>query len=173
MNTWQAMEKLVELDLARHIGVSNFRPVMLNDLFSYCKIRPYCNQVEAHPFFQNEATIKYCLDNNVKITAYSPLGGSYGDVQLLNQLIKDDTLIKMAETHKKTVAQIVLRWHIQRFPGSDYSIIPKSVNEARITQNIAITDFVLNAGEMDYIKSLEAGQRCCDPMVFWGIPYFE
>ena len=80
MNTWKAMETLVELGLTKHIGVSNFRPVMLNDMFSYCKVRPYCNQIEAHPLFQNEQTIKYCLENDVKITAYSPLGGSYNGV---------------------------------------------------------------------------------------------
>ena len=62
---------------------------------------------------------------------------------------------------------------MQRFPGGNYSIIPKSVDTVRIAANIAITDFILDVSEMDYIKSLEAGKRCCDPMTFWGIPYFE
>lgn len=141
--TWLAMEELVAAGLTKRIGVCNFNIQLLMDLLSYAQIRPYINQVELHPYLTQDALLKFCLDRNIKVTAYSPfasnsyieLGGDAG-----YRLFEESTLTEIAAHHQKTVAQVLLRWGVQR--GT--SVIPKSNSIDHLAENFAINDFELS-----------------------------
>lgn len=99
--------------LARHVGVSNFCVAILQDLLSYSRIRPYCNQIEVNITFQNRKLVEYCISHGIHVVAYRPLGGP----ELCN-LSSDPKLAEIASRHGKTVAQVILRWHFQRYGGN-------------------------------------------------------
>eukprot|EP00871_Galdieria_phlegrea_P002763 jgi/Galph1/3488/GphlegSOOS_G2144.1 len=155
--TWQAMEDLQKRGLVKSIGVSNYRILALLDLFSYCEAT--VNQIEMHPYHQREELKKFCEEHGVHITAYSPLGsGKEGPLQ-------DPLILSYSQQWKKTPAQILLAWNLRR--GA--SVIPKSVQPARIRDNLA-SDFELNMDTMEKINQLERKQMCCDMREYWGFP---
>jgi D-xylose reductase len=164
--TWRAMEELVTAGLVRHIGVSNFGVSLLRDLLSYATIRPAVLQVELHPFLAQEKLLRFCWEEKIGITGYSPLGaGSYVP---LGMATADDSVLaqpivgRIAASHKKTPAQIVLRWGVQR--GT--AVIPKTSRPERLRENLAIFDFELTPEEMQSITALDRHQRYNDPGVF-------
>ena len=164
--TWQAMEKLVEKGLVKSIGVANFTNAMMIDLLTYAKIQPAMSQVEIHPYNSQVDLIKYCHQEGVAVTAYSPLGRGgvrSGDLMLL----EDPAVEKIAKSHQKTPAQVVLNWAI----GRGTVAIPKSVSPARIDENIAIFDFSLTDEEQSQINALNQNHRFVNP-TDWGISYF-
>lgn len=145
--SWRAMEELYDDGKIRAIGVSNFRPDRLMDLMIYNDIIPAVNQVETHPYFQQTENQKFLKENKVQHESWSPLG--QGKLNVLG----DKLLLGIAEKHNKSVAQVVLRWLIQR----DIVVIPKSVRKERIIENFNVFNFELTDQEMEAIKTLDRG----------------
>jgi diketogulonate reductase-like aldo/keto reductase len=164
--TWQAMEKLVKKGLVKSIGVSNFTTMMLVDLLSYAKIRPTINQIEIHPYNSQQDLVDFCHKQKIQVTAYSPLGSS--DINM-HRPIDDKTIIEIAAQYKKTPAQILIRWSLQR----NLIVIPKSTNLDRVAENINIFDFELSNEDIEKINKLNKNHRFVDPIEWWGIPYFK
>ncbi|MDD4938456.1 MAG: aldo/keto reductase [Candidatus Shapirobacteria bacterium] len=166
-NTWRAMEDLVKKGLVKNIGVSNFTTAMLIDILSYAKILPANNQIEVHPYNSQAELIKFCHSKNITVTAYSPLGGQpkKGSPHLLENPI----INKIAKKHNKNPAQIILKWNIDR----NVIVIPKSTHLNRILENSQIFDYKLSSSETEQINQLNINHRTCDPIDFWGIPYFR
>ncbi len=126
LETWRAMEQLVEEGLVRNIGVSNFNISLIRDLWAKCSIKPSVLQVEIHPYLTQKALIRFCREKGIQITAFSSLGAlSYVPIfpETEKEIItKEERILKLAEKHSKTVFQIALRWAIQQ----GLAIIPKS-----------------------------------------------
>jgi len=164
--TWQAMEKLVEHNLTRQIGVCNYNSGLLHDLMSYAKIKPAMLQIESHPFLTQEKLLKLCKNYSIPVTAFSPFGAlSYVELSMADdsETVFDKTaVLSAAERLGKTPAQIVLRWGIQR--GN--CVIPKTSSPARMLENLSIDDFELSASEMNAITGLNINKRFNDPGVF-------
>ncbi|MFA6386524.1 MAG: aldo/keto reductase [Candidatus Paceibacterota bacterium] len=167
--TWEAMEELVELGLVKAIGVSNFTTMMLVDLLSYAKIKPAVNQIELHPYLQQTELLEFCKSNGIIVTGYSPLGSPGNNKDKgLPILVEDSTILAIASSHNKSPAQILIRWGIQR--GT--VVIPKSVTEERIKENLNVFDFELSGEEMNKIAELNKNFRFVNPHDWWKIPYF-
>ena len=155
-DTWMEMEKLVELGLVKDIGVSNFNSVQIQDIIEKGTIKPVVNQVECHPYMQQNKLIEFCKYHDILVTAYSPLGtptrpwASSDEEKLLD----NSNLTEIANLHSKTPAQIVLRWQIER----GVVVVPKSVNESRIHENFNIFDFNLKETEVDELKKFDKGR---------------
>ena len=147
-DSWKALEELVNTGKVKNIGVSNYKPDHLAELLSYCKIKPFVNQIEFHPFIykKQKATIDFCLANDIKVEAYSPLAQA-------NKL-KDETLTAIANAHKKSVAQIMLAWAI----AQKTIPIPRSSNKERIAQNFDVFDFKLSREDVERISALSDGR---------------
>ena len=110
-DTWRAMESLVEKGLVKSIGVANFTAPMIVDLLSYAHTAPVMNQIEVHPYNNQEELIAYCHKNQIQVTAYSPLGSTGGSVE---KPINDAVVIAIAKAYHKTPAQILIRWSLQK-----------------------------------------------------------
>ncbi len=170
--TWAGMEDCVESGLAKHIGVSNFNIKRIEELSS-SKIRPELNQIELHPYLQQEEMLSYCNVNNIYLTAYSPLGsldrpdGMKGANE--PSLIENQVVAKIAQAHGCSPAQVLLRWAIER--GT--SVIPKSTNPGRLAENLEVANLKLDNQEMAELAKLERGFRYVNGE-FWtmeGSPY--
>lgn len=164
--TWAAMEELVEAGLVKDIGVSNFNCQLLTDLMSYAKIKPAVNQVELHPYLVQDFLVRYCKDLGVVVTAYSPLGaGSYvsiGGATEEESVLKEPVIQELAKKYNKSVAQICLRWAVQR----GVTLVPKSSKEERIKQNIDVFDFEISEEDFKAISALNKNRRFNDPGYF-------
>jgi len=168
--TWEAMEECHAKGLAKHIGVSNFNVAYLQEICLGARVKPAVNQVELHPYLQQCDLIDYCKRNGIHVTAYSPLMQSVPKEGTIS-LREHPTIVKIADKHKKTPVQIVLRWHIQR--SDNISAIPKSVTKEYIAQNLAVYDFALDESDMSEIKSMEKNLRTCCPIKIWNAPIFS
>ncbi len=149
VETWKAFEKLYRDGKVRAIGVSNFKPHHLEKLLSETDIVPAVNQIELHPRFTQKETREFCAAHDIRVEAWSPIGGSGGD------LLSEPVLATIAQAYGKTPAQVVLRWHIQQ----GLIVIPKSVHEERIRENIDIFDFELSDEDMVQIATLDTATR--------------
>jgi D-xylose reductase len=161
--TWEAMQELVESGLVKNIGVCNFNTSLLRDLLSYAKIRPAVLQVELHPQLTQEKLLRYCRQEEITVTAFSPLGAesyfSIGKAEPEESVLKQPIILEIANRHQKTPAQIVLRWGVQR--GT--TIVPKTSQAERLTENISIFDFALTDDELQSISALNQHRRFNDP----------
>ncbi|XP_047307936.1 NADP-dependent D-sorbitol-6-phosphate dehydrogenase-like [Impatiens glandulifera] len=168
--TWHSMEDLVSKGLVRSIGISNYDIYLTRDCLAYAKVKPAVNQIETHPYFQRESLVKFCQKHGVCVTAHTPLGGSVANTEWFGSVsCLDDPILKgLGEKYKKSVAQVVLRWGIQR----NTIVIPKSSKVERLEENIKISDFELSNEDMDLIKSIDRKARTNQPAVFWGIDLF-
>ena len=164
--TWGAMEELVTAGLVRNIGVSNFGTSQLRDLLTYANIRPAVLQVEMHPFLTQDKLLRYCQQEAIAVTAFSPLGAqSYYTLGMADQedSLLEHPMIKLtAMQHGKSPAQIALRWGLQR--GT--AVIPKTTQPQRLTENYDVFDFQLTDEEMRAITALNRNRRFNDPGVF-------
>ena len=142
---WRAMEKLYKEGRIRAIGVSNFHPDRVIDLMNHTEIVTAVNQVETHPFQQQIANQAFLGENNIQIESWAPFAEGK------NGLFENAILTTIANAHGKSVAQVVLRWLIQR----DIVVIPKTVNRERMVQNFDVFDFQLGDAEMQQIQSLD------------------
>ncbi|MDL2257079.1 aldo/keto reductase [Bacteroidales bacterium OttesenSCG-928-I14] len=145
--TWQIMEEYVEKGKIKSIGLSNFNPHHYEALMKYAKIKPVLNQIEIHPYFSNQENVEYFKKQGLAVQCWSPLASG--------KVIEDETLLKLAEKYDKSVAQIVLRWDIQR----GLLTIPRSENKEHIAENIEVFNFELSDEDMKIINSLNRNER--------------
>lgn len=158
VEAWQEMEKLQDEGKCRAIGVSNFNWHHLEDLEKAGCRKPQVNQIESNPQFNNRELAEQCIANDIAVEAWSPLGGSTE-----NPVLGLPELVAMAEKYGKSVAQMLIRWHLQR--GN--IVIPKSVHKERIFANFDVFDFELAEDDMEAIYALEKGLRTGpDPETF-------
>jgi len=143
METWRAFLKLKEEGRAKSIGVSNFRTADLERIIKESGVTPVLNQIELHPQFQQDELRLFHSKHNIATEAWSPLGQG--------KILEEATLKTIAEKHGKSVAQVILRWHIE----TGNIVIPKSVTPARIKENFDIFDFHLNGTDHDAITKLD------------------
>ncbi len=145
--TWRAMEHLYVQKRVRAIGVSNFMQHHLEDLLENAKIVPMVNQMECHPYLVQQKLIDFCTYRNIRYEAWSPM--------MQGHIFKIPVFKKLAEKYRKSIAQIVLRWDLQK----GIITIPKSAQKERILSNAAIFDFELSTADMAYLDGLDKGQR--------------
>lgn len=145
--SWRAMERLHHEGLVRAIGVSNFHPDRLVDLIDHNEITPAVNQVETHPFHQRTADQELMRRRRVQIESWGPFAEGR------NNLFTHPVLVGIATAHGKSVAQVVLRWLIQR----EVVVIPKSVRAERMAENIDVFDFALTDEQMAAVAALDTG----------------
>lgn len=153
-DTWKAMEKIKRKGLTRHIGVSNFSIKKLDELSKQSETKPEVNQVEIHPFFTQEKMLRYCRENDIIVTAYSPLGSRHL-IKTNESITQQQIIIRLAEKYNCTPAQIILAWGMAR----GYAVIPKSVNADRIIENIGALNVQLTDSEVKLISSMNRNQR--------------
>ncbi len=154
---WTEMEKIYASGRAKAIGVSNFQPRHLEALEKISSLRPAVNQIESNPYFNNQAVIDYSRERGISVTVWSPLGGTGGNI------LEDAVLSELSAKYKKSAAQIVIRWHLQR----DVVVIPKSLHQNRIISNFDVFDFELSKADMDRISGLNRNIRSgADPDTF-------
>ncbi|KAK9905174.1 hypothetical protein M0R45_000455 [Rubus argutus] len=168
--TWHAMEDLVSMGLVRSIGISNYDIFLTRDCLAYSKVKPAVNQIETHPYFQRDCLVKFCQKHGICVTAHTPLGGGAGNVEWFSSVsaLDDPVLKNLAEKYKKTVAQVVLRWGIQR----NTVVIPKTSKLDRLKENFQVFDFELSKEDMNLIKKVDRKQRTNQPAKFWGIDLY-
>lgn len=152
---YRALEKLLADGRVRAIGVSNFMPEHLERLLSSASVVPAVNQIEVHPYFQQTALHRVHAEHGIATQAWSPIGGITAYRGLEKTSFADPTLLEIARKHGKSVAQVMLRWHLQQ----GRSAIPKSVKPARIAENFAVFDFELTREQLAAIDALETGVR--------------
>jgi diketogulonate reductase-like aldo/keto reductase len=155
---YKALERLLADGGVRAIGVSNFMPHHLERLLDRTDIVPAVNQIELHPYFTQPGVQKADAENGILTQAWSPIGGitfypGFGDER--RSVMDDPTLMAIAENHSKTVAQVMLRWHLQE----GRSAIPKSTNPRRIAENFDAFDFELSTDDLARIDALDTGVR--------------
>lgn len=143
--SWRAMEELYLEGKVRAIGVSNFQPDRVMDIIVHHRVPPTVNQIETHPFCQQTETAKFLQSNGIQIESWGPFAEGR------NSLFENEILRSLAGRHKRTVAQIVLRWLIQR----GVVAIPKSVHRERTIENFNVFDFELSVDDMEEILGLD------------------
>jgi len=146
--TWRAMEELYREGKIKAIGVSNFLPDRLMDLIMHNEIAPAVNQIETHPFYQQTESTAFLKEQGVQHQSWAPFAEGQGN------MFSNELLTTIAEKHNKSVAQIVLRWLVQR----EIVVIPKSVRKERIIENFDIFDFHLSVDDMKKISNLDTGE---------------
>lgn len=164
--TWSAMEQLPPAGLVKHIGISNFNCGLIRELLSTASIRPSVLQVESHPYLVQSKLLRYCQQERIALTAFSPLGaGSYvplGMAEASESVMEQPVVQEIAGATGKTPAQVVLRWGVQR--GT--AIVPKTSQVHRLAENLALFDFELSSEQMEAISALDRNQRFNDPGEF-------
>lgn len=143
--SWRAMEELYKVGRVRAIGVSNFHPDRVMDIIVNNEIVPAVNQIETHPYFQRGEDHQFLQENGVQIESWA----SFAEGR--NNLFTTELLQSIGDKYGKSVAQVVLRWLIQR----DVVVIPKSVKKERLIENINVFDFELSSQDMGAIKNLD------------------
>jgi 2,5-diketo-D-gluconate reductase A len=159
--TWKAMAELVADGGVRSIGVSNFQAAHLDRIIEEAGVVPVVNQIEAHPYFTNDATREASLRHGIKVEAWSPIAQG--------QVLDDPVITEIASAHGRSPSQVTLRWHVER---GDI-VFPKSMHEDRMRENFEIFDFALTADEVAAITALDRGaegRRGPDPDTFDWIP---
>lgn len=157
VETWKAMEECVRKGLTKSIGLSNFNSEQVERVMKGATIKPVVNQVECHPYLTQKKLKAFCEERGIRLIAYSPLGSPDRPFADPNapKLLDDPKLKTVAEKYGKTVAQILIRYQIQR--GN--VVIPKSVTRERIRQNLQVFDFELSAEDASLIDSFDVGGR--------------
>lgn len=143
--TWRAFEYLYSIGKVKSIGVCNFKIGHLEELKKSAKIIPMVNQIEIHPLNAKTDIAKYCSENNIQLIAWSPI--------MRGNIFSNEIMIDLSKKYNKSIAQLVLRWHLQR----GIIPIPKSSNSDRIKENFDVFDFKIFDEDMNLINSLNEG----------------
>ena len=143
VQTWKGLEELYKEGKVKAIGVSNFLPHHLENLIQNCEIIPMVDQIEFHPGFTQEATVRYCQEKGIYVQAWSPLGRQ--------RVLQHPLLMELAEKYKKSAAQICLRYAIQR----QIIPLPKASTKERMTENYQVFDFEIEKEDMYRIDSMQ------------------
>ena len=173
---WHNMEKLVEQNLTKSIGVSNYNVQNLSIILSICKIKPVVNEVEFHPYLYQKDLKEFCDLENIKIIAYYPLikGVNYKSrfPKIMNEkkldLLNEEIVKKLSEKYSKTVGQIILNWHIHL----GVIPIPGTASIERMKENLDAIDFKMEENDYDLISSLDKKFRFCDGFGIYGVDIF-
>lgn len=159
LKTWDAFERILSSGKAKAIGVSNFEPRHLELLIDRKGELPAVDQVELNPHLPQAEIRKFGKAHGIAVESWSPLGGTsksgWGKDSKPNTLLTDPVMLRVAERLGKTTAQVLVRWHVQ----NGLIVIPKSVHDTRIAENIAVFDFELSAADLAEIASLDKGER--------------
>jgi len=173
LDTWHAMEDLVRANMTRYIGVSNFSPRQLDEVLKHCDICPYAHEFETHPYLQQQEFVDWHAKNNITVIAYSPLANinptykdKYPDI---DPILEDPFWKDMASEKNCATAQAILAWGIQR--GT--VVIPKSVHEKRIAENLGSVNVSFSKKEMRKIEMQDKRSRFNNPSKGWGVELFE
>ncbi|XP_051154639.1 aldo-keto reductase AKR2E4-like isoform X2 [Leptopilina boulardi] len=174
IETWRGMEKCIELNLTKSIGLSNFNSMQITRILSYAKIMPTINQIECHVNLIQKKLRQFCSEKNIAIIAYSPFGapntpGSTTGFKSLEKLNLDVKIIfELAKKYNKTKFQIALRYLID----IGTIAIPKSSSEKNLQANFDIFDFKLTSEEIEEIDKLDCGKRTCPGVQYKGFKYY-
>jgi 2,5-diketo-D-gluconate reductase A len=147
---WRAMEELYQQGKIRAIGVSNFQPDRIMDLMIHNQITPAVNQIEVNPFQQQIETQKFLQDNSVQVESWAPFAEGK------NNIFQNELLLSVAAKYNKSVAQVILRWVVQR----GIIALAKSTRKERMLENISVFDFELSAEDMAAIATLDTKTSC-------------
>ncbi|XP_058054884.1 aldo-keto reductase family 1 member B1-like [Anopheles bellator] len=169
IDTWPAMEKLVDRGLVRNIGLSNFNTKQVQRILNVARLAPVTNQIECHPYLHQSALTEYCRQQGITITAYSPLGSPARPwVKDDDPVLMDDPVVQsVAKKHSRTAAQILIRYQVQL----GHIVIPKSVSKQRIAANADIFQFKLDDDDMKKLGALERNGRICPESFSFGHPH--
>ena len=150
--TWKAFEEIYETGRVKAIGLSNFLPHHIDELMKTAKIKPMVNQIEFHPGFAQIETAKYCIENDIVVEAWSPLGRK--------EVLENETLVELAKKYNKSTAQICIRWVLLH----NILPLPKSVTPSRILENSQVFDFKISEDDMKTIDNIPCcGGQCANP----------
>lgn len=164
--TWKAMEELVGNGMTKTIGVCNFSVQLLRQILSICKIHPSTLQIEVHPHNSQQKLVRFAHENGLNVTSFSTFGSlSYVELSMASDgdsLFSNPSIVEIAKAKKKSPAQILIRWALQRniFP------LTKTVNGDRMKENRDVFDFFLTADDMDIINGFNKNYRYNDPGIF-------
>ncbi|KAK7228060.1 hypothetical protein V2G26_000230 [Clonostachys chloroleuca] len=169
--TWEALEEINSSGLVKDIGLSNFNSQSILDVFTYAKIKPSMLQIEHHPYLVQKNLVDFCKDQGMLVTGYS----SFGPQSFLElppsfptnaartpSLFEQPLITQLSEKYSKSKAQILLRWATQR----GICVIPKSNRKERMVENLDVTNFDLEQGEVEEIAELDMGLHFNDPGVY-------
>lgn len=145
VDTWRALVEAQKAGKVKSIGVSNFLPEHLQRIIDATGVVPAVNQVELHPAYQQRDIREWHRDRDILIECYSPLGGKG------SKLLEDPVIAKISEAHRKSPAQVMIRWHLQQ----NMIVIPKSSKPERAAENFDVWDFVLTSEDMQRIDALD------------------
>ncbi len=159
LRTWEALEKIAESGKAKAVGVCNFEPRHLQLLIDRGGLLPAVDQVELHPHLTQQAIKDTAAQHGIAVESWSPLGGTsnsgWGKASKPNTLLTDPVITTIGERHGKSAAQVLIRWHLQ----NGLIVIPKSVHDERILQNIDVFDFELTPEDLSEIATLDDNVR--------------
>ena len=147
VEAWKTLVELQQQGRIRSIGVSNFNQDHLERIIKETGVTPVVNQVELHPAFQQRDKRDFHREHDIKIESYSPLGSG--------RSLDDKRIAAIGEKHGKSIAQVILRWHLQE----GLIVIPKSTHKERIVENFDVFGFELDADDLDKIRSLDKGEK--------------
>lgn len=166
--TWEGMEACHAKGLVKHIGVSNFNIAKLSEIFETCSIKPEMNQVEMHPYLPQEKLVAFCKEHGMLMTAYSPLGSGDRSSAIKKAdepaMMQDPLIQSLAEKHGCTTAQILIAYSVARA----IAVIPKSVNQERIQQNLEAGKIQLTAEDMLALENIGTKYRFIDGTFYTG-----
>lgn len=149
LNSWIQLEDLYKEGLVKAIGVSNFHKHHIEKLLSVATIMPTVNEIEVHPLMNQKPLVKYCQELGIRVVAYTPLG------RMHDKILNNTNLIEIAHQKKRTVSQIILRWHYQ----NDIISIPHTKKTSRFNEYMDIFDFSLSDDEMIKINEINENHR--------------
>jgi len=162
LETWQAMESLLDTGKVRAIGICNYTMIPLLDLLAYCKVPPAVLQMEIHPYNTRAELANFARSKGIHIEAYGSIGSGK------TSLLKDPKVKELANKYHKTEAQVLLRWALEH----KYTIIPKSMNVKRIKEDFELYDFKLDQQDVKALDSLNKNEFVVDTREYWGFPIF-
>ncbi|XP_037538612.1 aldo-keto reductase family 1 member B1 [Nematolebias whitei] len=174
VDVWRGMEALQATGKVKNIGVSNFSIQQLERLMALCRVPPAVNQVELHPYMAQTDMIEFCKSKSIVLTAYSPFGSPGRPPELLRsntdpyKLLEDPVVAEIARKHKRSPAQVLLRYHVQQ----GIAVIPKSERPHHILENTKIFDFSLTEEDVNALRGLDRGWKSCVLDEIKSHPYY-